>query len=108
MCVCVTVPFLFSLHSNFYYAFVFLVIYLRFKCAYYVSDYSIISRPSGIVSPSCCSCFLSHVEFCFLSVYLFIFILLCSVWWGNPFRAVSLLFPPEAWEVHESQYSPGG
>lgn len=68
----------------------FLVISLRFKCAYHVSDYSIISSSLGIISPGCCSCFLSHVEFHFLSVYLFIFTLLYSVWWDNPFRAVSL------------------
>ena len=85
----------------------FLVISLRFKCAYHVSDYSIISRSLGIIFPGCCSCFLSHVEFHFLSVYLFIFTLLYSVWWDNPFRALSLSFLPEAWEVHESQCGTG-
>lgn len=85
----------------------FLVISFRFKCAYHVSDYSIISRSLGIISPGCCSCFPSPVEFHFLSVCLFIFTPLYSVWWDNPFRAVSLWFLPEAREVPESQCGTG-
>lgn len=64
---------LFITLSIFYYAgIVSSYLFKASKCAYCVSCYSMISRPLDIISPSCCSCFVSHVEFCF-SKCLFIF-----------------------------------
>lgn len=82
---------LFITLSIFYYAgIVSSYLFKASKCAYCVSCYSMISRPLDIISPSCCSCFVSHVEFCF-SKCLFIFysFVLCVV--EQSFRSYSTL-----------------